>query len=63
MPSNEVYYKLLAKGLTIDKGGGTRYNKNDTLASANDLIDLFETLDSVKDKCNHAVKITAISLT
>lgn len=63
MPSNVVYDKLLAKGLTIDKGEGSRYNKYDTLASANDLANLFETLNSVKDKNNHAAKITAVSLT
>jgi hypothetical protein len=63
MPTNEVYDKLRTKGLTIDKGSGARYNKYDTLASASDLTNLLETLNNVKDKNNHAAKLTAVSLT
>ncbi len=63
MSSNDAYQKLLGSGLCLDKGDGARYNKYDTLASAEDLSFLFETLDTVKDKINHSAKLTAMSLT
>lgn len=63
MTSNDAYKKLTAAGLSLDRGDGERYNKYDTLASADDLSFLFEILEAVKDKNNHSAKITAVSLT
>ncbi len=63
MTSNDAYKKLTAAGLSLDRGDGERYNKYDTLASAEDLSFLFETLEVVKDKNNHSAKMTAVSLT
>ncbi|WP_016990256.1 hypothetical protein [Flavobacterium sp. ACAM 123] len=63
MSSKNAYDTLLSKGLILDKGAGARYNKYDTLASAEDLNCLFETLNSVKDKNNHSAKFTVVSLT
>lgn len=63
MPSNHAYDKLISKGIILEKGDGARYNKYDTLASAEDLSYLFETLSSVKDKNNQSAKFTAVSLT
>lgn len=62
MPSLEVYEKLKAKGLDLDSGDSKRYNQNDTLASAEDLKQLFGLLRTFKDfKNNHPV-FTAVSL-
>lgn len=63
MPSAEAYQSLKAAGLNIEEGAGGRYNKYDTLASAEDLSMLYEVLTSVKDKNNSGAKITAVSLT
>ena len=50
MPSLETFESLKAKGLDLTSGDASRYNLNDTLASAEDLAALFEVLKSVKDK-------------
>lgn len=63
MSSKSALHKLIAAGLSLEKGPGTRYNKYDTLASVTDLTFLFETLNGVKDKNNQSAKITAVSLT
>lgn len=47
MPSRVVYEKLLKKGVRVDKLSFTKY---DSLASEDDLSELFEVLSSVKDK-------------
>ncbi|WP_163381063.1 polysaccharide (de)acetylase [Cyclobacterium sp. SYSU L10401] len=62
MPSIKSYKVLENAGLFLGKGVGGRYNKYDTLASAEDLSMLFEVLTSVKDKNNSSAKITAVSL-
>ncbi|RPA66596.1 polysaccharide (de)acetylase [Cyclobacteriaceae bacterium YHN15] len=62
MPSNKVYEKLKAADVNLGKGESARYNLTDTLASAEDLGALFETLRKFKDhKGNHPV-LTAVSL-
>jgi len=62
MQSNEAFSALQKAGLSFDKGAGARYNKYDTLASKDDLQNLFEVLKSVKDKNGAAAKLTAVSL-
>lgn len=49
MPSNEVFDNLLQKGIDLLSDDGYRYNKNDSLATAEDLAALFEVFSSVKD--------------
>ena len=62
MSSNEAREKLSAAGLTLDKGAGARYNLYDTLASKQDLSNLFEVLESNKDSKGKSAKITAVSV-
>jgi len=56
MPSKEVYEKLLKAGIKVDK---CHYNKYDSLASEEDLQQLFETLRRYKDKNGKYPIITA----
>ena len=56
MSSKEVYYALLKAGVPVDKDP---YSKFDALASEEDLINLFEVLESVKDKNGNSAVITA----
>jgi hypothetical protein len=62
MPSKKAYESLKRAGLNVGKGGESRYNQYDTLASSTDLDALFEVLNSVKDKNKHSAKFTALSL-
>ncbi|MFO7851423.1 MAG: polysaccharide (de)acetylase [Bacteroidota bacterium] len=56
MPSVEVYNRFVEKGFNMSDGVSARYNKYDSLATYEDLQDLFEVLSSVKDfKGNHCV--------
>ena len=62
MPSSAVFERLTNKGLDLTSGDSLRYNRYDTLASAEDLEALYHVLKSVKDiNGNHAV-FTAVSL-
>lgn len=56
MPSKEVFSKLLNAGIRVDK---CPYNTYDSLESEYDLIALFETLTSIKDKNGNHPVITA----
>ncbi|MDL2264901.1 hypothetical protein LJC57_05710 [Parabacteroides sp. OttesenSCG-928-G07] len=56
MPSKEVYYSLLKKGIRVDN---CPYCKYDSLASEEDLSALFEVLTSFKDKNGNHPIITA----
>jgi hypothetical protein len=56
MPSKEVYHALLKAGIPVDK---CPYNKYDSLASEQDLVNLFEVLQSVKDQYGNPAVITA----
>lgn len=56
MPSKEVYEKLLKAGIRVDK---CHYNRFDSLASEEDLLQLFETLIRFKDKNGNHPVITA----
>ena len=56
MPSRGVYDELVSKGVKFSDYG---YDKYDTLASREDLQNLFEVCDSVKDINNRPAVITA----
>lgn len=62
MPSKQVYESLKSKGLNLGKGETERYNKFDTLASPQDLEELFDVLSSVKDLAGRNPVFTAVSL-
>lgn len=59
MPSREVYEKLSAGGLNV---GTSRFNMFDTLETSQDLLKLFETLDSVKDINNRPAVMTSMTI-
>ncbi len=56
MPSREVYEKLLRMGIAVDK---CPYNRNDSLASEEDLQELFNVLVRYKDINGNTPIITA----
>jgi len=56
MPSKNVYNKFLSKGIPVDQSPYCRY---DSLASEDDLKDLFDVLTSVKDSNNNNPAFTA----
>lgn len=59
MPSAEVYQKFLKCGVRVDRDPYCRY---DGLATKDDLANLFEVLDSVRDKNGRPAVITADSV-
>lgn len=59
MPSRDVYEMLLKKGIRVDKDPYCRY---DGLATKEDLTNLFEVLDSVRDKNGNPAILTADSV-
>ena len=59
MPSHEVYDEFLRRGIRVDRDQYCRY---DNLATKHDLENLFEVLNSVKDKNGHPAVITANTL-
>ena len=59
MPSREVYDEFLRRGIRVDRDAYCRY---DNLATKHDLENLFEVLQSVKDKNGHSAAITANTL-
>jgi len=56
MPSREIFEQLLKDGFRVDK---CSYNIYDSLASEQDLNDLFEVLSSIRDKNRNPVVMTA----
>ena len=56
MPSRAVYDEFMRRGVRVDKDPYCRY---DGLATRSDLQNLFEVLDSVRDKNGHPAVITA----
>jgi hypothetical protein len=60
--SVEAVNRLVAKGIDFLSLDAPRFSYNDTLASAEDLSALFDTLSAVRDKNNHAAIFTAVSL-
>ena len=59
MPSREVYEEFLRRGIRVDRDPYCRY---DNLATKHDLENLFEVLQSVRDKNGHPAVITANTL-
>lgn len=62
MPSIEVHEAMKEKGLCPYSGTQPSYNAYDTLASADDLSELFGVLSSFKDESNHPCVMTPVSL-
>ena len=62
MPSLEAFNTLSVAGLDLTGMDSGRYNLNDTLASAEDLSALFETLSKHRDKNNRTAVFTAVSV-
>ena len=61
MPSRQAFETITEKGLD-SSGDSLRFNKYDTLADKNDLMQLFETLSAFRDtRGNHPV-ITALTI-
>src|SRR6056297_2945166 len=60
MPNNNVRKRLLEKGL-IDESN--RYNRYDTLAQKEDLVELFEVLMRYKDKDGKHAVMTPVTIT
>lgn len=60
MPSRDVYNEFLRRGIRVDRDAYCRY---DGLATKHDLENLFDVLQSVKDKNGHPAVITANTLT
>ena len=56
MPSKKVYDKLLNAGIRVDK---CPYNRNDSLATEEDLSALFDVLSRIRDKNGNNPVITA----
>ena len=59
MPSREVYEEFMRRGIRVDRDPYCRY---DNLATKHDLENLFEVLQSVRDKNGHPAVITANTL-
>lgn len=59
MPSREVYEEFMRRGIRVDRDPYCRY---DNLATKHDLENLFEVLQSVKDKNGQPAVITANTL-
>ena len=62
MPSLAAFDRLKAAGLSLDKGDALRYNRNDTLAGADDFHALFEVLQRHQDRHGNPAVLTALSL-
>ena len=56
MPSKQVYEKLLKQGYRVDRCHFSHY---DSLETEDDLVCLFEVLDSVRDSNNKPAVLTA----
>lgn len=63
MPSVDTYKRLQSKGVDLGEGEAGRYNKTDTLASAEDFEQLFDLLRSFRDHRGRHPVFTAVSLT
>ena len=62
MPSLETFKKLESQGLDLRTQDAERYNLNDHLASSNDLENLFEILNGVKDSLGQSAVMTPITI-
>jgi hypothetical protein len=62
MPSKATFNSLIKAGLTLESGDSARYNHNDSLATADDLSALFETLNKFKDSNGRNPVFTAVAI-
>lgn len=62
MPSNNTFHKLGKAGIDLLSDEGFRFNKYDTLATADDLNLLFEILSSVKDSTGRSAVFTPMAV-
>ena len=62
MPSNEAFAELEDLGIDLSSGDGYRYNRYDSLATADDLGGLFDVLSSVKGVDGRPAAVTAVSV-
>jgi len=62
MPSKESFIRLSESGIDLNKGDSERYNKYDSLASAEDLAALFEVLSFFKGSDSKNPVFTAVSV-
>lgn len=62
MPSNRVFEALRVAGLDMDSEDFGRYNRNDTLATREDLSALFEVLAGHRDSLGSPAVITAVAV-
>ncbi len=62
MPSNGVFKSLMASGIDLLSDDGSRFNKFDSLATAEDISSLFEVLSSIKDITGRAAVFTPASV-
>ncbi|WP_375585632.1 hypothetical protein [Cyclobacterium xiamenense] len=62
MPSLDACKRLQAAGVNLGRGEAGRYNRTDTLASAEDLEALFDTLARFEDRKGNPPVLTAVSL-
>lgn len=62
MPSVNTLDKLVVAGLDVKGLDSCRYNLNDTLASAEDLTALFETLSGYRDQYNRPAAFTPVTV-
>ena len=62
MPSKEAFKNLTEYGIDLVSDEGARFNKYDTLASAEDFSALYEVLSSVNDYTGRSAVITPISV-
>jgi hypothetical protein len=62
MPSINAFNNLETKGIDLRSGDAERYNLFDTLASKQDLSELFEILSRYKDANGNAAVFTAVSV-
>lgn len=62
MPSREVYENFKKLGFNMEHGQSGRYNRYDSLATVEDLTELFQVLTSVKDCKGRNCVMTPMSL-
>jgi hypothetical protein len=62
MPSTKVYNELQSHGINIASGGGSRFNRYDSLATVDDLNALFDLLSSYEGADGKPPVITALSV-
>lgn len=62
MPSVDVFVRLISLGIDLNSDEGARFNKNDSLATEEDLSSLFGLLSSYRDSTGRCMVITPISV-